>query len=176
MNKVLWLLGGFVVSVLCVLLVGVLSIQIIGLSGGAVFGLDNSLVGVTAPSPGLLQLLAIAAVSAAVLCLLTLAITKQQLASQVAFRLGFVVGASIQIVASVVLLMQRFEIVDLNEGPAPWVEGWLARGGSESAVHVVFLIAMYVLITSGILLRRGYVNRSNKEMGQPRSNVTSPAR
>ncbi|VXC38193.1 hypothetical protein [Pseudoclavibacter sp. 8L] len=146
MKNALWSIGGVAGSVAYVLLVGYLTIQVSGLAGGAVFGLDNRLTGVTEPGPGLLQLALIAGVSGVTLLILTRAVRNLGPASRFALRLGFAAATAVQIVAAFVMLSQRFEVLDLNTGPAPWVEGWLAKGGTASVVHLMLIVAVALLV------------------------------
>ncbi|TDW30530.1 hypothetical protein [Cryobacterium psychrophilum] len=157
MKNTVWFLCGFLISLIYVLLTGFLSIQIVGLAGGAVFDLGNQLVAVTEPNAGLLQVLTIAVASGAVLWVLTVAIRRQRSAARFVFRVGFGLGTVAQVVASVTLLVQGFTVMNLNRGPAPWLEGWITEGGSNSAVHVVLIVTFYLLVKSVLAARRGDV-------------------
>ena len=137
---------GLALSLVYVSLVGALSIQISGLAGGAVFDLSNTLTAVTEPNAGLLQVLGIAVASGAVLWILmrrgTTGTDVQRL-----LRLGFGTGTLVQIAVGVALLVGRFFVLDLNQGPAKWLEGWITSGASNSAVHVVFIVTVYLIVT-----------------------------
>ena len=137
---------GLALSLVYVSLVGALSIQISGLAGGAVFDLSNTLTAVTEPNAGLLQVLGIAVASGAVLWILmrrgTTGTDVQRL-----LRLGFGTGTLVQIAVGVALLVGRFSVLDLNQGPAKWLEGWITSGASNSAVHVVFIVTVYLIVT-----------------------------
>lgn len=146
MKNALWSIGGAAASVTYVLLVGYLTIQVSGLAGGAVFGLDNRLSGVTAPGPGLLQLALIAGVSGGALLILTRAVRSLDPAARFALRLGFAAATAVLVGAAFVMLSQRFEVLDLNTGPAPWVEGWLTRGGTASVVHLMLIVVVALLV------------------------------
>lgn len=148
MKNALWSIAGVAGSVAYVLLVGYLTIQVSGFAGGAVFGPDNGLTGVTEPGPGLLQLALISVVSGGALLILTQAARNLDPAARFALRLGFAVATAVQIIAAFVMLSQRFEVLDLNTGPAPWAEGWLTEGGTASVVHLM-LIAVVLLLASG---------------------------
>ncbi len=147
MKNALWSIGGAAASTTYVLLVGYLTIQVSGLAGGAVFGLDNRLSGVTAPGPGLLQLTLIAGASGGALLILTRAVRSLDPAARFALRLGFAVAMAVLVSAAFVMLSQRFEVLDLNTGPAPWVEGWLTRGGTASVVHLMLIVVVALLVS-----------------------------
>ncbi|CAH0201274.1 hypothetical protein [Plantibacter cousiniae (nom. nud.)] len=137
---------GLALSLVYVSLVGVLSIQISGVAGGAVFDLSNTLTAVTEPNAGLLQVLGIAVASGAVLWIL---MRRGTTGSDVQrfLRLGFGTGTLVQIAISVALLVGRFSVLDLNQGPAKWLEGWITSGASNSAVHVVLIVTVYLIMT-----------------------------
>ncbi|PPG27160.1 hypothetical protein [Pseudoclavibacter sp. RFBB5] len=147
MRKTIWFAGGIAMSILYVLLVGYLTLQVIGLAAGAALGLDNQLTAVTTPGPGLLQLGGIAAASAGVLFGLTRATRRADPANRFSLRLGFAVATAAQVVAAAAIRSQRFEVLDLDTGPAPWVEGWLTTGGTASVVHLRLLVAVGLLFT-----------------------------
>jgi hypothetical protein len=146
-RKTSWFAGGIAMSILYVLLVGYLTLQVIGLAAGAVLGLDNQLTAVTTPGPGLLQLGGIAAASAGVLLGLTWATRRAAPANRFSLRLGFAVATTAQVVAASAIRSQRFEVLDLDTGPAPWVEGWLTQGGTASVVHLMLIVAVGLLFT-----------------------------
>ncbi|PPG38079.1 hypothetical protein C5C17_15630 [Pseudoclavibacter sp. RFBA6] len=134
-------------SIVYVLLVGYLTLQVIGLAAGAVRGIDNQLTAVTRPGPGLVQLGGIAAASGGVLLGLTWTTRRADSTSRFSLRLGFAVTTTAQVVAAFAILSQRFEVLDLDTGPAPWVEGWLTRGGTASVVHLMLIVAIGLLFT-----------------------------
>ncbi|SMQ71057.1 hypothetical protein SAMN06295909_2402 [Plantibacter sp. VKM Ac-1784] len=138
---------GLALSLVYVSLVGVLSIQIAGVAGGAVFDLSNTLTAVTEPNAGLLQLLGIAVASGAVLWILMRRGGTTGTDTQRLLRLGFGTGTLVQIAVGVALLVGRFSVLDLNQGPAKWLEGWITSGASNSAVHVVFIVTVYLIVT-----------------------------
>lgn len=137
---------GLALSLVYVSLVGMLSIQIAGLAGGAVFDLSNTLVAVTERNAGLPQLLGIAVASGAVLWILMRRGTTGSDVQRL-LRLGFGTGTLVQIAVGVALLVGRFSVLDLNQGPAKWLEGWITSGASNSAVHVVLIVTGYLIVT-----------------------------
>lgn len=146
MHKAASYMIGLALSFVYVNLVGVLSIQIAGLAGGAIFDLSNRLMAVTEPNAGLLQVSGIAAASGAMLWILTRRGTRGSDAPRM-LRLGFGTGTLVQIAIGVALLVTRFSVLDLNRGPASWLEGWIAAGASNSAVHVVLIVTVYLVVT-----------------------------
>lgn len=104
-------------------LIGFLTIQMAGIHGGAVLGIDNQLIRVTDPNPGFLQMLATAAVGSASIALLAPAVRNRSKSTRFAFRSGFVAATLIQVVVSAVLLAQGSAVTSLNEPQPRWVEG-----------------------------------------------------
>jgi hypothetical protein len=141
-----WFLGGLLLSVISVLLIGYLSIQITGLRGGAVFGMDNQLMAVTTPGPGLVQRLALAAVAGTCVALLVLGVRRQPKSVRALFRGGFVVAAVVQVAISGVYGVQKAGVSTLNDPRRPWVEGWVEHGGMNSAVHLILVMAVFLLV------------------------------
>lgn len=135
------------VSVFTVFLIGFLTIQIVGLRGGAVFGVDNQLIGVTEPNPGFLQLLATAAVGSAAIALLALVVRDRSKVTRFVFRSGFIAATLIQVAVGAALTAQRSTVPDLNEPLPRWVEGWVMHGGMNSVVHLILIVAVYLLLT-----------------------------
>ncbi len=146
-TKVIWFAGGLLVSVFTVLLIGYLAMQIVGSRGGAVFGIDNQLVGVTEPNPGFLQMLATAAVGSASIALLAPAVRNRSKSTRFAFRAGFVAATLVQVVVGAVLLAQGSTVPDLNVPAPSWAEGWVIKGGTNPAVHLILIVAGYLLLT-----------------------------
>jgi hypothetical protein len=137
-----WLSGGLILSVVCVFLVGFLTIQIAGIRGGAVFGIDNQLVAVTTPGPAFIQRMALAAVAGAGVVLLAIAVRHR--AQRALFRMGFIGATVIQIVVSGVLSAQEAGASTLNDPQRLWAEGWVVQGGLNPAIHLLLLIAIYL--------------------------------
>jgi len=88
-SRVSWAFGGALLSVAYVAVVGFLTLRMIGVRGGAVFGIDNSLVAVTTPRPGVLESLGTTVVSCGVLLVLIFAARRRSVADQLALRLSF---------------------------------------------------------------------------------------
>ncbi|WP_372698332.1 hypothetical protein [Arthrobacter sp. JSM 101049] len=134
-------------SAITVLLIGFLAIRIEGLRGGAVFGIDNQLVSVTEPSPGFLHMLATVAVASASIAVLAVAMQYRPQDTRTAFRAGFVAAALIQVAVGAALLAQGPVVPNLNEPQPRWVEGWVMAGGTNPAVHLILVVAIYLLLT-----------------------------
>lgn len=146
-TKLIWFAGGLLVSALTVLLIGYLTIQIAGIRGGAVFGIDNQLVTIVKPHPGFLQMLATAAVGGASLVLLAPAVRSRPPNIRFAFRVGFVAATLALVIVGSVLFAQGSTVPDLNVPPPSWVEGWVIKGGTNPAVHLILIVAGYLLLT-----------------------------
>ncbi|MGM0930759.1 MAG: hypothetical protein ACQEXN_13750 [Actinomycetota bacterium] len=136
------------VSVITVFLIGFLTIQVAGVRGGAVFGIDNQLVAITEPNPGFLQLLAIAAVGGASVAVLALAGRNRSARDRSAVRSGFVAATLIQVAVSAFLTAQGSTVPNLNQPQPRWVEGWVTDGGMNSAVHLILIVAGYLLLSN----------------------------
>ena len=139
-----WFFGGLLLSAISVLLIGFFSIQIVGLRGGAVFGIDNQLVAVTVPGPGFVQRLAVAAVAGACVALLALAVRHRPRNVRALFRSGFIAATVVQVAVSAVLLAQEAGASTLNDPRRPWAEGWVVQGGMNSAVHLLLIVAIFL--------------------------------
>lgn len=142
-------------------LIGFLTIQMAGIHGGAVLGIDNQLIRVTDPNPGFLQMLATAAVGSASIALLAPAVRNRSKSTRFAFRSGFVAATLIQVVVSAVLLAQGSAVTSLNEPQPRWVEGWVIEGGMNSAVHLILIVAGYLLLSSRSVSEKAQTPRSD---------------
>jgi hypothetical protein len=131
-----------------VVLIGFLTIQIEGIRGGALFGIDNRVIAVTEPNPGFLLMLATAAVGGASIALLALAVRNRSKRTRFAFRSGFITATFIQVAVSAVWTVQRSTAPNLNEPQPRWVEGWVIEGGMNSAVHLILIVAGYLLLSN----------------------------
>ncbi|PPF36130.1 hypothetical protein [Pseudoclavibacter sp. AY1H1] len=80
------------------------------------------------------------------LLVLTRAVRNLDPAARFALRLGFALATAVLVGATFVVLSQRFEVLDLNTGPAPWIEGWLTRGGTASVVHLMLIVLVAMLV------------------------------
>jgi hypothetical protein len=159
-TKLIWFAGGLLVSVITVFLIGFLTIQIEGIRGGAVFAIDNQLIAVTEPHPGFLLMLATAAVGGASIAVLALAVRNRPKRTRFAFRSGFIAATLIQVAVSAVLTAQGSTVPNLNEPQPRWVEGWVIEGGMNSAVHLILIVAGYLLLSSRSVSEKAQTLRS----------------
>lgn len=160
LKYVLWISAGLAASLTVVCLIGFLDIQKTGLRGGAVFGLDNQLVGVTEPNSGYLQALAMAAVAGAILLVLTARSAQASTRGGLAFSVGFGLGVLALVVVGFVLASRDFMVANVNAARPPWVEGWITAGGTNPIVSVLLLVAAYQVIR---VLRSGSVTAVGSE-------------
>ncbi len=160
-TKVILFAGGVLLSFSTVCLIGILTIQIVGLRGGAVFSIDNQVVAITEPNPGFPQLVAIAAVGAASIAVLALAVRNRSKRTRFAFRSGFVAATLIQVAVSAVLTAQRWTVPNLNYPKPLWGEGWVIEGGMNSAVHLILIVASYLLLSNLSVLEKARAPRSD---------------
>lgn len=137
-----WSISGIGLSVVLVLATGALRIQLIGQEAGAVFDLNNTVVGITSPRTPLLPMLATAMLNALAVLVITRGSRRMHRRSRLALAAGFTF-------ASVLLITSSFFVgfpgdAD-SSGPLGVVEGWqgwLEKGGSSPAVHVVALLSL----------------------------------
>lgn len=169
MKKAIWFVAGLLVSVLTVLPIGLFSVQRQGLRGGGVLDIDNQLIAVTEPNSGPVQMLATAAVGTLALALLTLAVRNRSTGTRVAFRSGFVVATLAQLAVCAVLLLQDTVATRLGQTPPLWAEGWIREGGTNPAVHLILIIAIYLLCSE--LRGRSTTRTSGRAVGE-RENAT----
>ncbi|MFV2088328.1 hypothetical protein [Micromonospora sp. LOL_021] len=142
MRSVLWGLYGAVLGTLLVGVVGVLSIQATGLRAGVVFDLNNALAGITSPGTPYLPMLGIAAVSSLAVWALTVGPRRRPRRC----RVGLVVGFSVSTVALIALSFVIAPDIDAQRelllGVMPGWQGWIHKGGGESAVHLLLILAI----------------------------------
>lgn len=110
MKSAVWGICGIALSVVFVFVVGILSIQVAGLRGGAVLDLSNMAVAVTTAHVPFPQMIAIAVLSALVLFVLTVVVRKRA----TRFRVAFVVGFS---VATLLLVSLAFVLAPFSVDP-----------------------------------------------------------
>jgi len=145
MKNVAWVIAGIAAGVIFVFGVGILTIERIGLKGGAVFDLRNELVAVTDPGPGLLQLLAIAVGSALVAGVLTVGVGTRSRLARLLVRGSFAATTTLLIATSLSLLAGGYTQNGLTTGITPGWNGWIEEGGSNSVVHLVLLVVVAVM-------------------------------
>ena len=141
-KNAVWGICGIALSVVFVFVVGILSIQVVGLRGGAVLDLSNMAVAVTTAHVPFPQMIAIAVLSALVLFVLTVVVRKRATRFRVAFVVGFSVATLLLVSLAFVLAPFRGPVEGLSIGFEPGWVGWLGEGGSSPAVHVIFFLAV----------------------------------
>ena len=140
LTPLLWAVAGTALSVLFVVGVGILTFQRSGVSGGAVYGMSNELVGVTTPNPGFLHLAGIVALGVLVVGVLTVAAASRPPRSRLLLRAGFAVTTAALIVTSVSLLLRAYAAEGIPQStPLGW-NGWIQVGGSTPVVGLVLLL------------------------------------
>ncbi|WP_326551689.1 hypothetical protein [Micromonospora sp. NBC_01813] len=137
-----WGVFGAAVGALLVVVVGILSVQAVGLRSGAVLDLNNALVAITSPQVPYLQIFAIAVLSSAVVGSLVLGIRKLARPCGVALVAGFGVSAAALISWSFAITPDIRVARDLPLGILAGWEGWIQQGGINSAVHVALLLVL----------------------------------
>lgn len=161
-------LVGIVLSALFIAGVGILTIQKIGVNGGAVFGLDNQLAAVSEPGPALAQLSAIAVLSALVIFAMSPVIhgrTKARPALML--RLSFCAATVIQVAITLVLLSMDYTVNGLEDGFPPWWQGWLEAGGSSPAVHVTMLVVIVFIFLNKAASRPTTALKEGQRFAEP---------
>ena len=145
---------GIALSAAVVSVLGFLSIQIEGLRGGAVFGLDNQLVAVDTPRLAVLQMAASVVLSCLVLVVLVKG-GKRESNSISLFPLAFSLMGVAQVAVGLVRVQQD-GLVDARNEPWPdWYDGWLQAASANPGVHLLLASALSICV-------RGAVTRHSK--------------
>ncbi|MGV8858828.1 hypothetical protein [Rhodoglobus sp.] len=140
-----WGISGIATGAVFVLVAGLLTIQASGLAAGAQYALNNSLASIITPRVPYLMMGALAVLSAAVVFSLTVAMRNRSAVSRMAFTSGFSAATLLLIIASFAFAATGMTPETPMIGVAPGWQGWLNRGGSSSAVHLVLLLSVGLL-------------------------------
>lgn len=140
---------GILLSLFTVCLIGFLTIQVHGIQGGAVLGVDNQLVGVTEPRPAIVQIMSVAIVAAASVATLSIALRNRSKSVRISMRIAFAVTSIAAVTFSLILTAGQVRVSSLNEPQLPWAKGWILEGGLNPAIHLVILIVLYLLFAKG---------------------------
>ena len=76
------------------------------------------------------------------------------------FRSGFIAATLFQIAVSAAMTAQGSTVPNLNYPKPPWAEGWVIDGGMNSAVHLILIVAGYLLLSSHSLSEKAQTPRS----------------
>lgn len=147
-------LVGAIAGAVYVLVVGVLEIHSIGARAGAVYDLNNVVVGITRPGVPWLQLVAIALVSASILYVGAFELRGIPQRPATAGVVSFVAVCLASIGWALVELSQSLVDGGAQSGVSEGLRGWIEKGGQHAAVHVVALFGL------GILLLRSRSHRN----------------
>jgi len=147
-------MSGAFLSVAYVAVVGFLTLRMIGVRGGAVFGVDNQLVAVTTPRPGVLESLGMTVISCVVLLVLVFAARRRPVADQLALRLSFSTLTLLQIAVSAILQIETYSFV---RGPDDeftlWWGGWLLKSGLNPAAQLTLAVSLFLVVMSALARR-----------------------
>ena len=153
-SRVSWAFGGALLSVAYVAVVGFLTLRMIGVRGGAVFGIDNSLVAITTPRPGVLESLGTTVVSCGVLLVLIFAARRRSVADQLALRLSFAALTLVQIAVSSIIQIKTYSFVrGVDDEFTLWWGGWLLKVGINPAAHLTLAVSLFLVVMSALVLR-----------------------
>lgn len=122
-----------------VILVGALTVQVIGLQAGAVFDLSNTVVAVTEPRHPVWPSVAIAVLGVLVMVAL---VAGGRRGGRPALVGGFVVATAALVVWGFALMVDRDSGGEQTVGVLAGWAGWVEKGGLSPAVHVVLLLAL----------------------------------
>lgn len=122
-----------------VILVGALTVQVIGLQAGAVFDLSNTVVAVTEPRHPVWPSVAIAVLGVLVMVAL---VAGGRRGGRPALVGGFVVATAALVVWGFALMVDRNSAGEQTVGVLAGWTGWVEKGGLSPAVHVVLLLAL----------------------------------
>jgi hypothetical protein len=158
--------AGAVIGALYVVIIGLLSVQVIGLQAGAVFDLGNTVVGITEPQVPIWPLLAIVVLSALVIVGLVVLHRAASRTAGVALIAGFALAAAVVVVWAFILAAGRDSGGEQTVGVLGGWVGWVEKGGLNSATHLVIVLA----VASFWLPSRPQKQRT-PEVGVPRTVV-----
>lgn len=162
MKKLLWFIAGIIGAAVFTLAVGLLSVQISGALSGAVYDLNNTVVGVANPSLPVLQYVAMAALSALLVYSVTLGVPGPA-------RNGWAAGVSLGLLAFIIwaLALRSMLMADSGRehGIPSGIDGWILLGGSNSVVHLLLLVSAGALIFSFGRARSASVATEQVEAG-----------
>lgn len=133
---------GAVAGALYVVIVGLLSIQAIGVQAGAIFDLKNTVVGITEPRVPVWPLLAIAILSALVIVSLVAVRGAASRGARVSLVVGFALVAVAFVVWAFILTAGRDSGTEQTVGVLAGWTGWVEKGGLNSATHLVVILAV----------------------------------
>ncbi|MGO1544839.1 MAG: hypothetical protein ACTHXA_10930 [Gulosibacter sp.] len=142
MKATIWAINGLFVGILFVALVGVLSVQTIGLKAGAIFNLNNEMVLIVGPTEPVMPLLGLAALSGLVMYLLTVMMRNRLKSSRVVMTATFCLTVTALVIVGVSLSAARGIDPDLPLGIPTGANGWLELGAVNPAVHTVLVFAI----------------------------------
>lgn len=135
-------IASVVVGTLFVALAGFLAIRVIGAESGAVFDLNNVVVGVRSPGPAYLSMLALAVLGVVVAYVVTLGTARlprrDRLVVAGAFGLALLCLVAWGVQGSWVHAVDGEPVLGVSEG---W-RGWLQEGARSSGTHVVLLAVL----------------------------------
>ncbi|QAV71178.1 hypothetical protein ESZ53_12450 [Salinibacterium sp. UTAS2018] len=144
-KSVMWAICGAASGAVFVFVAGILTIQASGLAAGAQYALNNSVQSIITPRVPYLMMGALALLGLAATFALTVAMRHRSRASQLAFIGSFSTATLLLVIASFALGATGMTPETPMIGVAPGWQGWLNRGGSSSAVHLVLLLAVGLL-------------------------------
>ena len=150
----LWAMSGAFLSVAYVAVVGFLTLRMIGVRGGAVFGVDNQVVAVTTPRPGVLESLGMTVISCVVLVVLVFAARRRPVPDQLALRLSFATLTLLQIAVSAILQIETYSFVRGSDDEfILWWGGWFLKVGLNPAAHLTLAVSLFLVAMSVLALR-----------------------
>ena len=142
MRTTVWGLYGVLLGIGYVSLAGILTVQVIGAESGAVFDLNNVVVGVRPPRGAYLPMLALAVLGVAVAFVVTLGTGRLPRRDRLVVAASFglvlmcLVGWGVQ--GSWLHALDGQAVLGVTEG---W-RGWLQEGARSSGTHVVLLAVL----------------------------------
>ena len=172
MRYAAWTGVGFVVGAGYVLLVGMLSVHTSGALAGAVYDWNNELVEVASPSSPIFSTLASALLGGLVFYGIAVAPRR----SSPAVRRSVTLGFALSTIAAVIWAFSKALEVSPDGVPSVGIalgwEGWLEQGGTSPAVHLVVVLTLGALWTSG-RAREGH-DAARSTLGPPSNEMAGP--
>lgn len=138
-------LYGALLSALLVAINGIAAVQSIGHRSGAVFNLNNDVVGVKTVQVPVLVLLASAVISCALFYAVTAGLRTQPSSLPVVSIISFIVATCALVAGSFFLERGRSTGSGIVVGVLPGWRGWLEEGGSSLATLTILVFSIGIL-------------------------------
>lgn len=145
MKASFWAAGGMALGAVYVALTGIIGVQAVGARAGAVFNLNNEVVGITSPSTPVLQMVATALLAGLVFYAASVRIRTLPALARSSALAGFLVATISLIIWSVTIKPLNAAEGIPDVGIALGWDGWIQQGGTNPAVHLLAVLTLGTL-------------------------------